>query len=120
MLGPVSAVRVFVRDIARARDFYEGALGLALRADGDIALVFDTGTCTLIVEACDPDDAEGRELIGRFTGVSFEVSDIEAVQSELEQRGARFDGPPETQDWGGRLTHFHDPDGNVLTLVQMP
>jgi catechol 2,3-dioxygenase-like lactoylglutathione lyase family enzyme len=120
MLGPVSAIRVFVRDVARARDFYERTLGLALRVDAGDALLFDTGSCTLIVEACDPDDEEGRALIGRFTGVSFEVPDIEAVQAALAARGARFDGPPETHDWGGRLTHFYDPDGNVLTLAQMP
>jgi len=120
MLDRVSAVRIFVRDVDRARDFYERDLGLALRTDGGDALLFDTGTCTLIVEACDPEDEEGRALIGRFTAVSFDVSDIEAAQAALEGRGVRFDGAPETQPWGGRLTHFHDPAGNVLTLVQLP
>jgi len=117
MLDRVSAVRVFVSDVARARDFYERTLGLALRGD---ALLFDTGTCTLIVEACDPDEEEGRALIGRFTAVSFDVSDIEAAFATLAGRGVRFDGPPETQAWGSRFAHFHDPDGNVLTLVQLP
>lgn len=120
MLDRISGVRVFVRDTARSRDFYERALGLTLRAEAGDALLFDTGTCTLIVEACDPDDEEGRALIGRFTGVSFDVSDIAAVQAAMEERGVRFDGPPETQPWGGRLTHFYDPDENVLTLVQLP
>ena len=120
MLNRISGVRVFVRDIGRARDFYERTLGLPLQGEAGEAALFDTGNCALIVEACDPDDEEGRALIGRFTGVSFDVSDIEAAQAALEGRGVRFDGPPETQPWGGRLTHFHDPDGNVVTLVQLP
>jgi predicted enzyme related to lactoylglutathione lyase len=91
-----------------------------LRGDAGGALLFDTGTCTLIVEAWDADDEEGRALIGRFTGVSFDVSDIGATQATLDERGVRFDGQPETQGWGGQLTHFYDPDGNVLTLVQLP
>jgi len=118
MLGPISAVRVFVSNIDRARDFYGQTLGLDIKGESPEALLFDGGGCTLIVERCAPDDPEARDLVGRFTAVSFEAPDIDAVYADLFDKGVVFDGPPATQDWGGRLAHCRDPDGNVLTLVQ--
>lgn len=120
MIGPVSAVRVFVSDIDRARGFYEQTLGLSLRDPVAGALLFDGGGCTLIIEPCDRSDPETSDLVGRFTAISLEVPDIEAAYAALDERGVLFDGPPEPQDWGGRLVHFRDPDDNVLTLVQYP
>ena len=117
MLGSIAAVRVFVSNIDRARDFYGQTLGLDIKGESPEALLFDTGGCTLIVERCAPDDPEARDLVGRFTAVSFEAPDINAVHAALSEKGVTFDGPPAAQAWGGRLAHFHDPDGNVLTLV---
>jgi lactoylglutathione lyase len=117
MLGPISAIRVFVRDLARARDFYGQTLGLDLNGESPEALLFDGGGCTLIVERCAPGDPEAHDLVGRFTAVSFEAPDIDAAHAALSEKGVAFEGPPAAQAWGGRLAHFRDPDGNVLTLV---
>ena len=117
-LGPISAVRVFVFDGDRAFDFYANRLGLTPRSRLDGGAIFDAGTCDLIVETADPDDDEERALVGRFTGVSFRVEDIDAAYRGLRDKGVDFDGAPEPQGWGGVLAHLKDPDGNVLTLVQ--
>ena len=66
----------------------------------------------------DPEDLEAAELVGRFVGASLAVDDIQHVFERLRSNGVRFTGAPERQPWGGLMTHFHDPDGNVLTLVQ--
>ena len=55
--------------------------------------------------------------MGRFLGVSLRVDDIDGVYHDLTQKGVAFDAPPEQQAWGGKLAHFEDPDGNVLTLL---
>ena len=39
------------------------------------------------------------------------------LKSYLEGKGVRFVRPPKRQPWGGRLAHFSDPDGNVVTLL---
>jgi len=114
----ISAVRVFVSDIEAARRFYGTTLGLRQLWDHGIAVGYDVGA-TLIVEAPSPDEDEGGEenSVGRFVGCSLAVPDIEGTYRELSAKGVEFLHPPEKQPWGGTLTHFKDPSGNVLTLL---
>jgi catechol 2,3-dioxygenase-like lactoylglutathione lyase family enzyme len=114
-----NAVRFFVSDLNRAVDFYRNVLGLQLTAhEESIYAVFQLSNVTLLVERVDPGDREFKELVGRFTAVSFNTGDINAAYDSLSALGIRFEGPPEKQFWGGTLAHFHDPDHNVVTLVQ--
>ena len=119
----LSAARVFVRDLASARQFYAENLGLPLKASGveQGFLVMGVGGVDLIVETV-PDDApaDDQALVGRFTGLSFAVQDIRASHAQLSAAGVRFTGAPELQAWGGWLATFSDPAGNELQLVQSP
>lgn len=117
VLRSVSAVRIFTRDLDRARDFYAGALALAQQSDGPGYAVFDLAGVSIILEAVAPDDPEGDELVGRLLATSFQVDDVDAAYHTLSARGVRFVQPPEKQDWGGTLAFARDPDENVITLV---
>lgn len=118
MLVTLSAVRVFVSDLARALDFYTGPLRLQVSGtDGESWILFRLSNAMLLVEAVSADSSEYDALVGRFTGMSFDTEDIDGVHQRLSGLGVRFEGPPEKQHWGGVLAHFHDPDGNILTLV---
>lgn len=120
-IGPIETVRVFTRDIARARPFYEEGLRLTpLMADGGGVCLYDTGQAKLLLEQADPASPEEGTLIGRFAGLSFTVESMGDTVAELTSRGIRLSDPPETQPWGGVLAHFADPDGNILTLVEYP
>ena len=46
----LNTARIFVRDIASARDFYSNALGLGIKADESAHgyCVFDAGSSTLV------------------------------------------------------------------------
>lgn len=60
------------------------------------------------------------ELAGRETSLilaTIEVSDVHALFSEIETRGADIAQPPEKKPWGGTDFHIRDPDGNVLSFV---
>jgi catechol 2,3-dioxygenase-like lactoylglutathione lyase family enzyme len=119
----LSAARVFVRDLASAEAFYESKLGLRLAAGGHASgyCVFQAGSCQLIVEPVPPEaPADEQELVGRFTGLSFSVTDIRARFSELAAQGVQFVEPPESQPWGGTLATLLDPSANKLQLVQYP
>ena len=116
ILRSVSAVRIFVGDIERARRFYRDVLELPETSATSDWAVFDIDGKNLILEAVAPDDPE-RDLVGRLLAVSFEVDDIDAAYRDLKAKGVSFPEPPEKQAWGGTLAFPRDPDGNILTLV---
>jgi predicted enzyme related to lactoylglutathione lyase len=119
----LGAIRIFVLDIVDARRFYSHRLGLSVEAyDEEHGFcMFDTGDTKLIVEAIDSkEDKRHRALVGRFTGISFPVEDIQLKHRQLSEVGVEFSGPPELQYWGGWLATFEDPAGNALQLVQQP
>ncbi len=109
-----------VKDLARARAFYEGGLGLqagALKPDGKF--VYRCGGTELALFP----KADGTKA--EHTAVSFRVDDIDAAVSELKARGVRF----ADYDLPGLKTiehvcvlgaekaaWFEDPEGNILCL----
>ncbi len=119
----LAALRIFVRDIVAARDFYARLLGLPPITDGaaDGYCVFDLGGADLVIEAVAADaPADEQALVGRFTGASFAVDDIVAAHARLAACGVHVSGDPEPQFWGGMLATLRDPAGNELQLVQYP
>ena len=116
-LQRIGAIRIFVRDLARAREFYAGLLRLPERLDGEEFSAFRLSGVDIVIEVATDDQAE---MVGRFTGFSFAVPDIDAALSELRDAGVDITGAAEKQGWGGILAHIADPDGNELTLVQYP
>ncbi|MBB6095071.1 putative enzyme related to lactoylglutathione lyase [Povalibacter uvarum] len=116
----LGAARIFVRSFTEAKTFYADRLGLRIEAcdDSHGFCMFDTGAAKLIVESIGDHDDEGERLVGRFTGLSFPVDDIQATHRELSALGVEFSGVPEQQPWGGWLATFRDPSGNGLQLAQ--
>jgi catechol 2,3-dioxygenase-like lactoylglutathione lyase family enzyme len=111
---------IAVRDLATARAFYEGTLGLRVVDQSPFALVLDAGGTMLRVTPV-------PGLAARpFTIAGWQVPDIDAAVRDLAGRGVeftRYDGM--TQDelgvWttpaGDRIAWFTDPDGNTLSLT---
>ena len=114
----ISAVRVFVEDLAAARRFYGTLLELPELDHSEHHVSFDAGPI-LLVEKAD-DEARGDGLVGRFLGFSLQVDDLAAMQTRLVTAGCRIVGAPERQAWGGILMHVDDLSGNVVTFVQLP
>jgi catechol 2,3-dioxygenase-like lactoylglutathione lyase family enzyme len=117
----LAAVRIFVTDLDASVRWYARMLGKEPTA-GDAAqgfFVFDVGADLVLEAVGDDSDIPAAELIGRFTGVSFAVTDIAASLTSLAATGVRTSAP-ELQAWGGTLATVVDPDGNQLQLVQYP
>jgi predicted enzyme related to lactoylglutathione lyase len=114
----LSAVRLFVRDLAAAATFYADVIELRRTDDGSQPghCSFESGGINIIIEVISSD--QPPELVGRFTGWSFSVPDIHAEYQRLSARGVRFKGVPEKQFWGGWLATFQDPSGNELQIAQ--
>jgi len=124
MLGSSKVVAFApVTDAARARNFYEGVLGLRLVEDQKpFAMVFDANGTMLRVTPV------GDFKPHPFTVLGWEVDSIETTTKALTAAGVEFLRFPGMNDsdplgiWtapgGARIAWFKDPDGNVLSLTQ--
>ena len=123
MLGKADATpMIAVKDIDRAKRFYEDKLGLTshdlgirdvfmLKSGGTELSVYKsefagTNKATLLTFDVDDIEAEVREL--KDKGVSFEHYDVE---------GLKADGDIYSGD-GMKTAWFKDPDGNILSLIE--
>lgn len=111
------AVRIFAHDWDHSCAFYRDTLQLQERfRDDEIGWAeYDVGGPCLGLERTETTDEEA--LVGRFVGVSLQVADIDATYRAMLARGVTFTSAPAKQLWGGKLAHFADPNGNVLTLI---
>ena len=50
--------------------------------------------------------------------VNFMVEDIKAEQAALEAKGVKFTRTEGIEYWGGKISTFSDPDGNLLQIMQ--
>ena len=111
-------VNIFVGDLDRAVDFYEGTLGLVRvsyeQEHGYAA--FRAGAISLGLAVAEP---RQDELVGRHTGVGLAVADLEAEHARLTALGVTFSLPPTRQPWGGFMAMFADPDGNIFYLDEV-
>ena len=110
-----------VDDLDRAREFYEGTLGLEVSdEDGLLTLRLAGDRPTLVYPKPDFTPAT-------YTILNFPVDDIDAAVDELAARGVRFEryegfeqdekgisrapgGPP--------IAWFTDPAGNILAVLE--
>ena len=108
-----------VPDIAAAREFYEGRLGLKTSEENGLLTLHLAGDRpTLIYPKPDHRPAD-------FTILNFEVDDIDAAVDGLTDRGVRlerYDGMEQDErgvarDNGPDIAWFKDPAGNVLSII---
>jgi catechol 2,3-dioxygenase-like lactoylglutathione lyase family enzyme len=123
MLGKADATPMIpVKDLDRARAFYEGTLGLKTKDQmGGEVLRMESGDTEINVYR--------SEFAGtnKATALTFEVDDAEKEVSHLKEKGIFFehyDLPGLTQQGdlyvaeGFKTAWFKDPDGNILSLVE--
>ncbi len=110
-------------DPARCRAFYEGRLGLRVTGDDALALVLDANGSMIRIQKL------RQHTPQRFTVLGWNVDDLAATVARLEAAGVackRVEGVPQDEHGvvdfpdGTRLLWIDDPDGNVLSVAQMP
>jgi catechol 2,3-dioxygenase-like lactoylglutathione lyase family enzyme len=123
MLGDKDAIAtVAVKDLGKARTFYEGVLGLRVAdAQGSEAITFKSGTASVIVYR--------SEFAGtnKATAINWSLGkDIDRVVQGLRERGVKFEhydlpGLSQKGDVHAfgefKAAWFKDPDGNILALM---
>jgi catechol 2,3-dioxygenase-like lactoylglutathione lyase family enzyme len=116
------AANIAVKDMARARRFYEDTLGLEqIDAESDQVIAFRSGNSTILVYK--------SQFAGsnKATAATWTVGDeVEGIVRSLKAKGVTFehyDMPDTTREGdlhvsGSRkVAWFKDPDGNILCVV---
>jgi catechol 2,3-dioxygenase-like lactoylglutathione lyase family enzyme len=116
-----------VRDLARARKFYEEGLGWTRDGgESDIAFYQLNGLVLGLYEWPKLAADAGVEAVGSgFRGVTLAYcvrspQDLERVLAEAEAAGATILIPPRDTFWGGRDGYFSDPDGHLWEVQWNP
>ena len=108
-------------DLSRARQFYEGALGLRVVEQNDDACVCEAPGTMLRITGVSEVAQPGYTVLG------WRVTDITTTMSGLVDAGVcfrRYDGMGQdaagvwTTPNGDKVAWFGDPDGNNLSLTQ--
>ena len=115
-------VSIAVSDMARAKEFYEGKLGLPVeRAGADGSQIYASGDAASLHVYPSPNRA-GESTA---TLATWYVDDVERVIDELSSNGVSFEHyEGVTTDekgispraGGGKVAWFKDPDGNTFAV----
>jgi catechol 2,3-dioxygenase-like lactoylglutathione lyase family enzyme len=121
--GGISAITLFVEDLAAAKRFYTDAFQLPVFFEDDNSAVFKFGdTLVNLLEA-----SEAATLVAPATvatpdaGVRFQftlgVDDVDATVEELQSRGVELLNGPMDRPWGIRTASFRDPGGHIWEVA---
>jgi catechol 2,3-dioxygenase-like lactoylglutathione lyase family enzyme len=116
-----------VSDMDRARNFYEGKLGLRVAIDSPGFVQYRCAEDSLFSIYLSPEHA-GKSTA---TLASWSVEGIEGIVQELTERGVVFEQYDEpglkTDDSGiatfegeAKVAYLKDPDGHTLSIAQPP
>ncbi len=111
-----------VDDVQRAKEFYEGTLGLEVSEEyGMLNLRLGSGANVLVYP-------KPNHVPATFTVLNFPVADLEKAVDELTRRGVRFEiydqGEPKTDEkgimrgQGPPIAWFTDPAGNIMSVIE--
>jgi catechol 2,3-dioxygenase-like lactoylglutathione lyase family enzyme len=120
----VSAITLFVEDLAATKAFYERAFGLPIHYEDDASAVFDFGNT--LINLLKVEEATG--LIGPAAVASpdagaraqftITVDDVDATCAELAARGVELINGPMDRPWGIRTACFADPAGHIWEIAK--
>ena len=103
-----------VSDVERARQFYEGVLGLVpsmdeMTGDGKHWIEYEIGKETLAISNAWPPSGQSGP------SVALEVDDLDAALNELKDKGVPISYEP-MESPVCRFFGIADPDGNEITI----
>jgi lactoylglutathione lyase len=114
---------LFVKDLDRARNFYEHVIGLEFERGDDNSASFALGPDVILLlnhtgadDLLSPDDVDHDVARAASSVLVATVDDVDATYEELRSRGVEFIRTPEDRSWGMRCAHFRDPDGHVWEI----
>jgi predicted enzyme related to lactoylglutathione lyase len=113
MITEIAFTGTPVTDMPRAREFYEGALGLkpAMESAGGLWVEYEIGQGTFAIGSY----GDAWKPSAQGTCIAFEVDDIDGEAARLKSRGVKF-SMEITDSPVCRFAILCDPDGNQLMI----
>jgi len=119
----ITAITLFVEDLAAAKGFYADTFGLPVvfedpqsavfRFDGTlINLLASSAAAELVAPGQVGDPQAGPRMVFTLT-----VEDVDAICAQLTERGVELLNGPMDRPWGIRTASFQDPDGYIWELA---
>lgn len=114
---------LFVKDIGRSREFYEGLLGQEVVMDHGLNLVFRGGLSIWEVKrahrAIFDSEPEGDVELGTANlEVYFESGDLGSEAERLKRAGVEFIHGIHEEPWAQKTCRFYDPDRHIVELAE--
>src|SRR2546421_9835064 len=122
----VSLVTLGVRDLERARAFYEALGWKTGAAPGDDVVFFQAGGMIVALWGREQlAEDSGVEDAGGWGGITLahnvrSPAEVDAVIAEAEAAGATIARPGAQTFWGGYSGAFTDPDGHPWEVAHNP
>jgi len=122
----VSLITLGVRDLDRARAFYEGMGWTSAAAQADDVVFFQAGGMVLALwDRAQLAEDSGQEDPGGWGGVTLACNvrapaEVEAVIEQARAAGARIARAGADTFWGGYSGVFADPDGHTWEVAHNP
>ena len=119
----ISAITLFVEDLAATKAFYQEVFGLPVLQEDEASAVFNFRTTLINLlkveeapELIDPAPIAPLEAGSRFQ-FTITVDDVDAMCAELARRGVELLNGPIDRPWGIRTACFRDPAGHVWEIA---
>jgi len=110
-------------DMARAREFYEGKVGLTPKqeANGGVVYEFGRGTAAFLYPTPNAGTSHASQAF-------WSVTDVDGLIRKLEARGVVFEDYPDMPGerspegavtaGGAKAAWFKDSEGNIMALIE--
>ena len=120
----IDAITLFVEDLAETKRWYEAFFAKAPVFEDPNSVVFAVGelVVNLLHVSAVPELIEPAAAALRTDGsgvvLTLAVDDVDAMATELRDRGATILNGPMDRPWGIRTASFRDPDGHIWEIAR--
>jgi catechol 2,3-dioxygenase-like lactoylglutathione lyase family enzyme len=121
--GSISAITLFVEDLATTKQFYRDVFGLAIAYEDDDSAVFTFENTminllkTIAARQLIEPAAVGSRESGSRLQLTITVDDVDATCARLAASGVTLLNGPVDRPWGIRTASFADPAGHIWEIA---
>ena len=109
---------IVVKDIEKAKKFYQDVFGLEMLTDNDGNMILSDGL--VLQEGKYWRKFIGKDIVAKNNSCElyFEEENIDEFYEKLKKLypETEFVNPPMTHSWGQRVVRFYDLDGNLIEV----
>ena len=122
--APITAITLFVGDLAAARAFYTRVFDLPVHFEDDVSCVFDfENTLVNLLLATEAGELiepaiPGADGAGPRMQLTITVDDVDAACARVTEAGATLLNGPQDRPWGVRTACFADPAGHIWEIAK--